>query len=1040
MTASLLRKSSCAAIVFAMAGLAGADVTPLRFVDGFAALGPPRSLRARLSVDAAWQPCAVGREKGGDEGMVCADPSNQRLVVLPVAAVAQAGASPSADALHALALADLLAAAAGGTNLDRAIQSFQSAARLADRPAPVLADLAAALLLRAERTQNVRDVAEAIEVSEEAVELEARNPAVLFNRALAMEQWGLVDQSSVAWLAYRDVDSRSGWAGEARARSVALSSKPSPHMRPRDFSPSAVREFVVVWPQQARQLGWDHLLGEWGAAVLTGDFAGAERVLGEAELLGNAMKSQGGDPTLAEAVREIRGRPKNGIELSELALAHREYAAAFGAFHRLDYYAMRDSLSAAAGRPHGSRILSLWIRTSYGSALLLTGDVGGAKRVLIPLLAEADTDATPAIAGRVHWSLGTMQLRLGIYEEALAEAQRGSELLRRAGDDEYSGGSAYVAADAAFSLGATIEAYGEAHGALVLLRRYPASVWTSNALSSAARIAAADGRRRAAARFLEERLGVATRMGVPARVAEVQAARAQALLTAGDLNHAARAVTIAESLVAGLDSGVVRSWISAELQLARARVRLVLRPAESEVLFDSVLATPVTRFTVFRVLQALAGRAQARLAGGDVAGAIADLDSACAQIDREQQSVMRASYRASLLDAATDVFNRVASLRLVQGDTVGALLSIDRRRVFLTPGSHASSSPALRDLRMPPGVVGLEYALIGDTLLVWTVSGRRVLLSRVRVKRDLLVGASERVRVALQRGEAESRVRPQLAILYRLLIQPVASRLGPANTRLLVVSDGDVPADLFAALFDSTARRYLIEDHPLVFAPALHGSVREAPQSRTTMPRVLIASDPAFDPRSYPGLERLPEAEVEGDSVGALYDHTVRLNGPEVTPSALFVAVRRVNVVHLAGHAFFDDEQPDRSYVVLAPERGVANSVALTADSLGRAQWGGVRLVVLSACETFRSRRGRSGGFAGFSAALLGAGVGGVIGTSWAVDDRSSRYLMVEFHRAYRVSGDGAGALRTAQLRLLRSSDPSLRSPTAWAAFRYAGN
>jgi CHAT domain-containing protein len=47
---------------------------------------------------------------------------------------------------------------------------------------------------------------------------------------------------------------------------------------------------------------------------------------------------------------------------------------------------------------------------------------------------------------------------------------------------------------------------------------------------------------------------------------------------------------------------------------------------------------------------------------------------------------------------------------------------------------------------------------------------------------------------------------------------------------------------------------------------------------------------------------------------------------------------------------------------------------------------------------------------------------------------------MTAFHRAYRASGDGAAALRKAQQNLLHSGDPELSSPSAWAAFRYAGN
>jgi CHAT domain-containing protein len=376
-------------------------------------------------------------------------------------------------------------------------------------------------------------------------------------------------------------------------------------------------------------------------------------------------------------------------------------------------------------------------------------------------------------------------------------------------------------------------------------------------------------------------------------------------------------------------------------------------------------------------------------------------------------------------------------LKLAAGDTTGALVALEHGRVSFAPAAAAGERSGRP--HTAPGTVGLEYALIGDTLLVWTVSGSDVRLARVRVDRDSLARVIERTRIAVARGEDESRLRLRLAWLYDAVVRPVAARLGPAETRLTVVADGGVPTDLFAALFDTRAGRYLIQDHPLVFAPTLPTAARQAPKPGGE-PGVLIAANPAFSSREYPGLKGLPEADVEADSVAAFYSAPVRLRGAEVTPRAVEAAVRRAVVFHFAGHAVFDDDNPDRSHLVLAPDPGGVHGGSLTATTLSAMDWSGVRLVVLSACETLPSRRGRSGGFAGFAAALLGAGAGGVVGSSWSVEDRSSRHLMVEFHRAYRTSGDGAGALRVAQLQLLNSSDATLRSPTAWAAFRYAGN
>jgi len=146
----------------------------------------------------------------------------------------------------------------------------------------------------------------------------------------------------------------------------------------------------------------------------------------------------------------------------------------------------------------------------------------------------------------------------------------------------------------------------------------------------------------------------------------------------------------------------------------------------------------------------------------------------------------------------------------------------------------------------------------------------------------------------------------------------------------------------------------------------------------------------------------------------------------------------RAQVVHYAGHARFDDDRPAASALVLAPPPG--GDGRLDAARIARMDLRGVRLVVLSACSTLRSSSGRSGGFAGLSGALLSAGAGGVVGGTGEVDDATTGVLVTAFHRAWLRGGDGPAALRAAQLRLLRSSDPALRSPAAWGTFRYAGS
>jgi CHAT domain-containing protein len=82
----------------------------------------------------------------------------------------------------------------------------------------------------------------------------------------------------------------------------------------------------------------------------------------------------------------------------------------------------------------------------------------------------------------------------------------------------------------------------------------------------------------------------------------------------------------------------------------------------------------------------------------------------------------------------------------------------------------------------------------------------------------------------------------------------------------------------------------------------------------------------------------------------------------------------------------------------------------------------------------------RGGGFAGLGEAFLAAGAGGVVGTLWPVDDEWMANLMRQFHNFYSMSGDATASLQQAQLSLLQSPRPELRSPASWAGVRYFGH
>jgi CHAT domain-containing protein len=337
---------------------------------------------------------------------------------------------------------------------------------------------------------------------------------------------------------------------------------------------------------------------------------------------------------------------------------------------------------------------------------------------------------------------------------------------------------------------------------------------------------------------------------------------------------------------------------------------------------------------------------------------------------------------------------------------------------------------------MPPGELGIEYARIADTVLVWTVRGDTVRLTRSVVDTAELARTVERVQHELERGAPEAALRPALSRLYDWLLRPVHPMLATVGERIVIIADGEISAVPFAALYDASARRYLVEDHPLRFGVSLGAQAPDRP--RAAGPFWLFA-DPAFSERDHPLLDRLPHARTEVRTIAAQYPGSTVVEGAGATRDAVRSALLGAGVLHFAGHAVFDDRRPERSYLLAAPGSSPTSDGTITAAEVSRLDLTHLRLVVLSACRTVRSGQTRASGFTGLAGAFLAAGTGGVIGTSWNVDDSSTARLLPEFYRAYRSRGDASDALRDGQMALLHSGDARLSSPSTWAGFRLVG-
>jgi CHAT domain-containing protein len=675
-----------------------------------------------------------------------------------------------------------------------------------------------------------------------------------------------------------------------------------------------------------------------------------------------------------------------------------------------------------------------WAEVFHAATLVYARKYAQAESAFEDLLSRVDSVRHPAMAGRIQWMRTSGSLRDKAYARARPLSRSAARLFERAHETEFMGYAHALDGEAAYYQRDTAAAYPAMHRGLMSLRRYRSSTWLHNTLLVLANSAAADGMPMAAAKFQDEDAPVARRSRVSVTAVEALLGSAGMRLVTGRSQEAMQDLDRAGAMLAAVGRSESQEKLS-----ARARYMRALMGTDSASLagLDSAVAHFAGTKDLVSLLPALLRRADVRLAQKELPAATADLDSATALIRGISQEPRDAYLRIAMMDRARRHFDQLVMLQVHAGNWVAALQALERGRVSFAPRS-SSTAPAPRRLAAPPGTVAVEYALIGDTLLTWTIRGADVRLRQDTLERDGFLRMIDQVNAALESPARAPLAQRSLERLYELLVRPVKARLGASGTQLVILADGELAGVPFAALRDAAARgRYLIEDHALRFPANLADAARPTPARDGAARPALLVANPAFDPLHHPGLDPLEDAQLEVDSLAGFYPGSTKLSGAAATRSAFTAAAPRAGLIHYAGHAVFDDARPERSALVLA---GADTTGSLTAEAVNGLQLRGVRLVVLASCRTLRAREGRSGGFSGFSGALLSAGAGGVVGSLWQVDDELTRPFMLAFHRAYQQNGDPAAALRAAQVEMLRLNDPRLRSPAVWGGFRYIGH
>lgn len=919
----------------------------------------------------------------------------------------------------------------------RAVSALEAAAERSPSAA-VLSDLAAAYLSLADENRPWLLI-DAVAAATRAVEQAPGEPYAAFNFALALEHLSLAHEASLAWERYLPLEKDEAWKKEASER-LAYLRKPTAsddwaaeRGRVASADPAALVRLAHQFPRELKELFERDLLSAWAEAVGTP----AEGVRLEAAKRVAEALAESGERIYADAIGIIENRPEASQILAE---GHQAYASglmvrgdcsqAMPLFERaLERLSAGGSPLAKAAR-HEQLVCIYRRRPSE------------ADESLAELTSELENLPYPTLLARTEAIRGLCAMADGRHSQAIAHYERAVQLLNGIGDTDAR--RLYGMLDEAYRfLGDKDSAW---HYRLEALRSAVAAGdrrIRHAVLAGLARDLVGADRREVAQAVLDEMMANALVRSESNAVAETLLRRIQLDLQSGADHRAAADIAACTQLLKKFRQPADRERLEFELMIASAEQQLATNPTAALKVMLAAVPRLEASGNGLLLPRAFLGLARAWISLGDSEGAERAFDRALQIYEARRKDTDNEGLRISIFSTAQASFDAMIRFQaLVHGDAHAAFTYSERVRARalrdrLKDGSGAAEPEPLpldeQLLRIPANVAIFAYTALPEKLLVWRLRKSSLEMHVLPVTRSQVEETVGLLRAALAGASSRDAGQTVAAGAFDLLLRPVLGAL-PAETELVFLPDRELHQVPFAALFDTSRGRYLIEDHACLVAPSLETYLRsqERRTSNTRKPRrVLAVGDPEFDRTRFPDLPHLPFARDEALAVAALYKDGILLVDQEATRHRILQALPSSDVLHLAAHVLVDPRNPLGSFVATAD----LGREPLRASDLDAKRLANIELVFLSACDTAPGfADGDREGVAGLARTFLGAGVPSVVATLWAVDDQAAARLAAVFHAWLLKDKSPTQALRLAQIALL--SEPSPPSPHAWAPFQ----
>ena len=475
---------------------------------------------------------------------------------------------------------------------------------------------------------------------------------------------------------------------------------------------------------------------------------------------------------------------------------------------------------------------------------------------------------------------------------------------------------------------------------------------------------------------------------------------------------------------------------------------------------DSALAfRTIERFRARELLEAIEAPNRSRQTG----------IGSPASTEREAVLARISDVQRALSDSGLDPSARQTSLRELE--TLEALESDLRDQLLReSPGFAALDQPAIPDLaevqallapdqallsyqlwdgeteEHPPLEMGLSWLMLitREEATIFALPARRELRGRVEILEGLL---------STRDASGDSAVKASVRLYEDLLQEPLTTL--PAEVRRLVIIPDDFlfrcPFGGLRASDDAVpiGSRFEISVVPsaAVWVHLKNQSLGRSPEPRSA---ALIFFAPAIGEidDEEPGfraagpwveglrLAPLRHAEREARSLKRVAGKgSLVLSGADASERALKeTSLGGFGIIDLVTHAVVDEEQPERSAILLAPGSEDEDGF-LQIREIADLDLDG-QLVILSSCRSSSGRILGGEGAQSLARAFLQAGAGAVLASLWPLEDREASILFSSFAKALGGGQSVAGALSAAQGAAIDAGMPA----ASWAGLVVLGD